>query len=147
MFVPVALSAVPDLGNENPGWAIAFVADQLTIAYTKTSIANNPCAQKALQYAQEAMKTGNTTDWYEFYSILTSGKVKVGISNPNTDPAGFRAWINLEIAGYCFAHNTYCFYNRMLKNQGNVTECNAAEFVSALDAGKSSSYIFTGLLQ
>lgn len=135
VFMPVALSAVNDLGSNNPGWAIAFVADQITIAYTNTSISSNPCAQKALNYAEDAIKTGNSTYWYKFYCILTSGKVKVGISNPNTDPAGFRAWINLEIAGYLFANNTYYFYDRMLSNHGNVTASNAAELVPDLESG------------
>ncbi|AEE94140.1 extracellular solute-binding protein family 1 [Acidianus hospitalis W1] len=135
VFMPVALSAVNDLGNENPGWAIAFVSDQITIAYTNASISSNSCAQRALYYAKEAISTGNSSDWYEFYYILTSGKVKVGISNPNTDPAGFRAWINLEIAGYLFANNTYYFYDRMLNNHGNVTASNAAELVPELESG------------
>lgn len=135
VFMPVALSAVNDLGNENPGWAIAFVSDQITIAYTNASISSNSYAQTALYYAKEAISTGNSSDWYEFYYVLTSGKVKVGISNPNTDPAGFRAWINLEIAGYLLANNTYYFYDRMLNNHGNVTASNAAELVPELESG------------
>lgn len=53
VFLPVALSAASPsyLGNYSSGWAIAFVADQLTIAYTNTSI-NNPYAQQALNYAR-----------------------------------------------------------------------------------------------
>lgn len=136
MFIPVALSAASPsyLGNYSSGWAIAFVADQLTIAYTNSSI-NNQYAREALTYAQEA-ENGNSTAWYDFFQVLSSGKVKVGISNPNTDPAGFRAWITLELAGYEYANNTFLFYNDMLKNQGNVTASNAAELVSPLEAGQ-----------
>lgn len=136
VFLPVALSAASPsyLGNYSSGWAIAFVADQLTIAYTNTSI-NNPYAQQALNYAKEA-EAGNTSAWYDFFQVLSSGKVKVGISDPNTDPAGFRAWITLELAGYEYANNTFLFYNEMLSNKGNVTASNAAELVSPLEAGQ-----------
>ncbi|NON62738.1 extracellular solute-binding protein [Acidianus sp. RZ1] len=128
VFMPVALSAISDLGNNNPGWAIAFIADQLTIAYTNKSVSDN-------QYAMTAVKDAKAGNWTGFYDILTSGKVKVGISDPNTDPAGFRAWINLEIAGYLFKNNTYYYYNTMLNNKGNVTATSAAELVSPLEAG------------
>jgi molybdate/tungstate transport system substrate-binding protein len=136
VFMPVALSAASPsyLGNYSSGWAIAFVADQLTIAYTNASV-NNPYAEQALKFAQEG-EAGNNTAWYYFFSELSSGKVKVGISNPNTDPAGFRAWITLELAGYEYANNTYLFYDDMLKNGGNVTASNAAQLVSPLEAGQ-----------
>ncbi|QKQ99418.1 solute-binding protein [Metallosphaera tengchongensis] len=136
VFLPVALSAASSqyLGNYSSGWAIAFVADQLTIAYTNSSI-NNQYAKEALAYAKQA-EAGNTSAWYDFFNVLSSGKVKVGISDPNTDPAGFRAWITLELAGYEYANNTFLFYNDMLKNSGNVTAANAAELVSPLEAGQ-----------
>ncbi len=127
VFMPVALGAVTDLGKDNPGWAIAFVADHMAIAYTNASINNN--------YAKEALNYAKAGNWSAFFQVLSSGKVSVGISNPNVDPAGFRAWIILEIAGYLYHHNESYYFNRMLYNKGNVTEPNAADFVSALDTG------------
>ncbi len=128
VFMPVALSAgTTDLGSYNSGWAIAFVADQLAIAYTNASINN--------QYAKEALQDAQSGNWSGFFEILTSGHVKVGISDPNTDPAGCRAWIVLEIAGYLYQHNTSYYSGRMLLNQGNVTAPNAAELVPDLTAG------------
>jgi len=127
VFIPVALGAVIDLGKDNPGWAIAFVADHMAIAYTNSSINNN--------YAKEALNYASSDNWSAFFQVLTSGKVSVGISNPNVDPAGFRAWIILEIAGYLYQHNESYYFDRMLYNKGNITEPNAADFVSALDTG------------
>ncbi|MBW9140450.1 MAG: substrate-binding domain-containing protein [Candidatus Aramenus sp.] len=128
VFMPVALSAgTTDLGQYNSGWAIAFVADQLSIAYTSASINN--------QYAKMALEDAQSGNWSGFFTILTSGKVKVGISDPNTDPAGCRAWIVLEIAGYLYQHNTSYYFDRMLNNQGNVTASSAAELVPDLTAG------------
>ncbi len=127
VFVPVALGAVTDLGKYNPGWAIAFVADHMAIAYTTASINNN--------YAKDALNSAKSGNWSAFFQVLSSGKVSVGISNPNVDPAGFRAWIVLEMAGYLYHHNESYYFNRMLYNRGNVTEPNAADFVSALDTG------------
>ncbi len=136
IFMPVALEAISPtyLGNYSPGWAIAFVSDQMSIVYTNTSI-NNVYARHALGNATMAMITNNTEYWYNFFYILSSGKIKVGISNPNTDPAGFRAWLVLKLAGYLYANNTDFFYKRMIKNKGNVTGQHAAELVAPLISG------------
>ena len=84
-----------------------------------------------------ANSTNSTTLYSEAYSNLTSGLVKVGISDPNSDPAGFRAWINLEIAGFEYHNgNRSYFENRMIKRGGSVSAANAADLVSPLDAVK-----------
>ncbi|MGC8949281.1 MAG: extracellular solute-binding protein [Thermoprotei archaeon] len=136
IFMPVALEAIFPiyLGNYSPGWAIAFVSDQMSVVYTNTSI-NNVYAMYALNNATMAMITNNTEYWYNFFYTLSSGKVKVGISNPNVDPAGFRAWLVLKLAGYLYANSTNFFYKRMIENKGNVTGQHAAELVAPLVSG------------
>lgn len=136
IFMPVALEATFPvyLGNYSPGWAIAFASDQMSIVYTNASI-NNVYAEYALSNATIAMSTNSTRNWYNFFYILSSGKVKVGISNPNIDPAGFRAWLVLKLASYLYANDINFFYKRMLENRGNVTGQHAAELVAPLISG------------
>lgn len=135
VFMPVALSATTPsyLHGYAPGWAIAFAADQMVLAYTNSSV-DNPTARSVL--GNYTLAEQNPTQWYQVFYTLTSGGLKVGISNPNSDPAGFRAWIVLEAAGYLYAHNTTFFYQRMLETHSNYTASNAAELVAPLTAGQ-----------
>jgi len=139
VFLSVARPAVegPALGSEFPGWAVAFAADQMGIAYSSAT-ASSTSGKPVIAAYNTAVSTNTTAAWYDFFNNLTSGSVKVGISNPNADPAGFRAWIVLELAGIAYdggVANEQYFVNRMLTNQGNITGSSAAALVPALLTG------------
>jgi len=140
VFLSVARPAVegPALGSEFPGWAVAFAADQMGIAYSSAT-ASSAGGKAVIASYNTAVSTNTTAAWYDFFNNLTSGSVKVGISNPNADPAGFRAWIVLELAGIAYdggVANEQYFVNRMLTNQGNITGASAAALVPALLTGQ-----------
>jgi molybdate/tungstate transport system substrate-binding protein len=140
VFLSVSRTAVEStaLGAQFPGWAVAFAGDQMGIAYTSAST-TTPAAKTALAAYNTAVSTNTTTAWYEFFSNITSGAVKVGISNPNADPAGYRGWLVLELAGIAYdggTANQQYFTTRMLTNQGNVTGASAAALIPALDTGQ-----------
>ncbi|MDA4121143.1 MAG: substrate-binding domain-containing protein [Thaumarchaeota archaeon] len=136
-FVSVSKSALETsyLGNRSSGWGVAFAADQMSIGYSNST--GQPSAlQTLLSEYQEASVSNSTSPWKTFFSDLTSGSVKVGISNPNTDPAGYRAWIVLEAAGQVYAGDQTYFVNRMLQSGANVTGASAAALVAPLQAGQ-----------
>lgn len=140
VFLSVARSSVEGraLGSEFPGWAVAFAADQIGLAYTSASTTTSSARAVVLAY-NTALSTNSTADWYDFFNNLTSGQVKVGISNPNDDPAGFRSWLVLELAGIAYdggSSNQQYFVSRMLTNQGNTTGESAAALVPALKTGQ-----------
>ncbi len=127
-----------DLMAEYPGWAIAFAGDQFDIAYSSATT-HNSAASAVLAAYQTASTTNSTTAWYDFFNNLTSGAVKVGIANPVEDPAGYRAWLTLELAGIAYAggiSNEQYFVNRMISNAGNVSGASAAALVPALQSGQ-----------
>jgi len=140
VFLSVSRTAVqgPALGSEFPGWAVAFAADQMGIAYS-SSTASSAGGKTVIAAYNTAVATNTTAAWYAFFNNLASGSVKVGISNPNTDPAGFRAWMVLELAGIAYdagVANEQYFLNRMLTNHGNITGASAASLVPALLTGQ-----------
>ncbi len=137
VFVSVSKSAVSPayLKNTSSGWAIAFAGDQMTIAYSNTT-AKNSAVEKVISSFQTAETTNTTHAWFDFYSNLTSGAVKVGISNPNADPAGFRGWLVLEAAGFAYAGNESYFTGRMLEKNANTTGASAADLIAPLQAGQ-----------
>ena len=68
---------------------------------------------------------------------MTSGGVKLGISNPVSDPAGLRGWVVLEAAGYLYSGgNQQAYVSPLLQNNANVTGTNAAALVAPLQAGQ-----------
>ena len=108
------------------------------IAYTPAT-SQSATGQTVLAAYNTAVSTNTTVAWYNFFNNLTSGAVKVGISNPNADPAGYRGWMMLELAGIAYdggVANEQYFVNRMLTNQGNVTGASAAALVPALKTGQ-----------
>ncbi len=121
-----------------PGWAIAFAGDQFDIAYS--SATNSTAAGQAVLAAYATASATNTTGaWYNFFNNLTSGAVKIGISNPVADPAGYRGWLALELAGIAYAGgmaNEQYFVDRTLSNHANVTGASAAALVPALESGQ-----------
>lgn len=137
-FVSVSKSAVSAtyLNTTASGWAIAFAGDQMSIAYSN-STKQSPAAEKVINSFQTADSKNTTSAWRDFYSNLTSGAVKLGISDPNADPAGFRGWLVLEAAGYVYAQgNQSYFASRLVENKGNVTGASAADLIAPLQAGE-----------
>jgi len=136
-FVSVALEAYtqPYLKSRYSGWAISFVTDEMSIAYSNATLLN-PIAKQIIDLFEKARNTNSTYDYFLAFSNLTSGIIKVGIANPNDDPAGFRGWLVLKMAGYLYANSTDFFVNRIVKNNGNVTGSHAAELVSPLVYGQ-----------
>src|SRR5579875_3076332 len=134
VFISVSKSAVSKdyLANMYPGWAIAFASDEMTIAYSNSS----PAVSNLLRLYQNAMQSNSNTSWAQFFSYLTSGSLKVGISDPNSDPAGLRAWFMLEAAGIAYAGNETLYADRMIDSKANVTASSAAELVAPLQAGQ-----------
>jgi molybdate/tungstate transport system substrate-binding protein len=137
-FISVSKSAVSKsvLNATFPGWAVAFAEDQMTIAYSNATTMQNGPAALVLSSYESALSSNTNESWNNFFGNLTSGSVKVGISNPNTDPAGFRGWLVLQAAGAYFQNNdsTY-FVNRMVSNHGNITGASAADLETPLVAG------------
>ena len=138
VFLSVSKSAMESqyLGNESAGWAIAFAHDQMALAYSNASLQSSSAGTSILAEYNSAVMANTTQGWYNFFYNVTSGNVKVGIANPNADPAGYRAWIVLEAAGQTYANNSSFFANRLLANQGNTTAASAADLVSPLETGQ-----------
>jgi molybdate/tungstate transport system substrate-binding protein len=137
VFVSVALTATSSqyLKNLTSNWAVGFASDQMVLAYsnaTQTSAATN-----IIDLANTAAKSNATSDWNAVFTALTSGGVKVGISNPVSDPAGLRGWLVLEAAGYLYSGgNQQAYVSPLLQNGANVTGTNAAALVAPLQAGQ-----------
>lgn len=139
VFMPVSIAAVQPsyLHNYAPGWAIAIAADQMVLAYTNVSASSQAARDVLANYTlAQRNPQDNATYWYWVFWTLSSGLLRVGISNPNADPAGYRGWIVLEAAGYLYAHNTTFFVKRMLETSSNYTAQHAAELVAPLTAGQ-----------
>jgi molybdate/tungstate transport system substrate-binding protein len=144
VFVSASLSATSSqyLGNLTANWAIGLATDQLVLAYsnstTQTAATNN-----IIGLANTAIKSNATSDWNNFYAALVGGTVKVGISAPAQDPAGLRAWIVLEAAGYLYSGgNQQAYASALLSDQANVTAASAADLVAPLQAG-DIQFLFT----
>jgi molybdate/tungstate transport system substrate-binding protein len=137
VFISVSRSAVEPshLGNESSGWAIAFASDQMALAYSNVTL-QNPAANATVAAYNSAIASNTTKAWNNFFSVVSSGSVKVGFGNPNADPAGYRGWIVLEAAGQAYANNSSFFGNRMISNDGNVTAASAADLVGPLQTGQ-----------
>ena len=136
VFIAVSRSAMQPtyLGNQSSGWAIAFASDQMVLAYSNSTSQNSAAASVLNEY-NVATSSNSTQAWANFYNGLTSGGVKVGIGDPNADPAGFRAWIVLEAASNVYSSGNF-FVNRMITNKGNVTGASAADLIAPLETGQ-----------
>jgi molybdate/tungstate transport system substrate-binding protein len=138
VFIPVALSAAApsNLKNFSSNWAIGFASDQMVIAYSNAST-STPAAQTVISEYQQAVKSGASSDWNTMFASLTSGGVKVGISDPNADPAGLRGWLVLEAAGSLYGNgNQSAYIAPLLQARANVTGSAAANMVAPLQAGQ-----------
>src|SRR4029077_14559296 len=122
VFIPVALSAAApsNLGSLSSNWAIGFASDQMVIAYSNES-QYIPMFRAVITGFQQAAKSNATSDWQAAFSSLSSGNVKVGISDPNADPAGLRGWLVLEAAGSLYAGGNQSAYTApLLQEKANV---------------------------
>ena len=115
------------------GWAIAFASDQLVLAYSNSS--DTKLVNSIVGQFSNALRDNSSALYMQAYENLTSGKVKVGISNPSTDPAGLRGWISLEIAGKLYANNETRFTSAIKASNGATNDTSAAELVSPLSTG------------
>jgi molybdate/tungstate transport system substrate-binding protein len=134
VFVSVALSAAgPEyLKNESSGWAVGFASDQIVLAYSNTS-----ASAAVISEGTAAAQSNSTSGWNTFFTSLTSGSVKVGISDPVSDPAGLRGWLALEAAGFLYSGgNTSAYTLRLAKTMANVTGTSAAALVAPLQSGQ-----------
>ena len=137
VFVSVALAATSAqyLKNLSSNWAIGFASDQMVLAYPNAT--QGSAASSVIALANAAVKSNSTFDWNAFYAALTSGSVKIGISNPVSDPAGLRGWLVLEAAGALYSGgNKQAYVSPLLQNNANVTGTDAAALVAPLQAGQ-----------
>jgi len=70
------------MGSYSPGWAVGIAADEMVIAYTDSSIANNPVAQNIVKLFEEGIAENSSALLAYAFGNLASGQVRVGISNP-----------------------------------------------------------------
>jgi molybdate/tungstate transport system substrate-binding protein len=143
VFVPVALSAAApsNLGSLSSNWAIGFASDQIVIAYSNATL-SVPAAMSVIGAHQQAAKSNATSDWNAAFAALSSGTVKIGISDPNADPAGLRGWLALEAAGSLYAGEQSAYTAPLLQAKANVTGSAAANMVAPLQAGQFQ-FLFT----
>lgn len=138
IFFSVSIEAFKKsfIGNYSSGWALAFASDQMVLAYSNHTLVNRT-ATRIISDFNLGTPENNTTLMSNAFSALSSGLVRVGISDPLSDPAGVRAWLTLEMAGYLYHNgNKSYFTETMMKNKGNYTESNAAELISPLSFGQ-----------
>ena len=86
---------------EYADWYAAFARNQMIIAYTNKS-----------KYGNEI----NTNNWYE---ILRRSDVRFGFSNPNDDPAGYRAQMVTQLAESYY--NDSRIYEDLIQNNTGIT--------------------------
>jgi len=130
------------LGTLTSNWAIGFATDQMVVAYSNSST-QTAATNNIISLANTALKSNATSDWNNFFVALVAGNVKMGISSPAQDPAGARAWIVLEAAGYLYSGgNQQDYASTLLTDNGNVTASSAANLVAPLQAG-NIQFLFT----
>jgi len=138
VFISSSISATAPshLGNLSAEWAVGFATDQVVVAYSNATLSNS-AASNMISLGQTADKSNATSDWNSFYTALSSGSVKVGISNPVADPGGLRGWLVLEAAGYLYAGgNQSAYVQPLLTTQSNVTGTSSAALVAPLQSGQ-----------
>jgi molybdate/tungstate transport system substrate-binding protein len=137
VFISVALSAAGPryLKNISSNWAIGFASDQMVIAYSNATSSSS--GEAIIAQGNAAAESNATSDWNTFFASLTSGNVKVGISDPVADPAGLRAWLSLEAGGLLYSNgNQNAYVTSLLQAKANVTGTHAAALVGPLESGQ-----------
>ena len=138
VFISAALAATSPshLGNLSSNWAIGIASDQMVLAYSNATLTSS-AASAIISQGKTAATSNATSDWNSFFTALTSGSVKVGISSPLADPAGLRAWLVLEAAGYLYSGgNQQAYASTLLAAGANTTASSAANLVAPLEAGQ-----------
>jgi molybdate/tungstate transport system substrate-binding protein len=137
LFVPVAfIQAVELEQSRNPGWAIAFISDQISLVYTNSTESNPYWGQLYSNYTM-AMKTNEKTYWNNFFTLLSEHFI-LGISDPSSDPEGLYGDLILQMAGklYSPTHNPDYYCNLAYNVSKEVrTAPSTADFVADLKAG------------
>ncbi len=136
VFISVALNSYEKqyLGSRYSGWAVAFAADSLVIAYNNATLTST--SKTVISLFESAGASNSASGYAEAFANLTSGNFKVGISNPNEDPAGLRAMISLEIAGYLYHSGNISYYIKRMQSDGAILSASsAAALVSPLEQG------------
>ncbi len=140
VFISVALSSYDKqyLGEQRySGWAVAFAADSLVIAYNNATLTSP--ARAIVSEFNSASASGLSVEYADAFANLTSGIVKVGISDPSEDPAGLRAMISLEIAGSLYHGGNISYYTGKILSDGGISSASsAAELVAPLEQGSIS---------
>lgn len=132
VFVPVAyIQAVELEGNRDPGWAIAFISDQMAIIYSNYTT-QSPYWNELYSNYTMAMKTNETTYWHNFFYLLAT-KFSLGISNPSSDPEGLYAYLILEMAGKLYANGNTSYFVDLAHNVKSAPS--TANFVPSLKTG------------
>jgi molybdate/tungstate transport system substrate-binding protein len=143
VFISVALSATGPryLKNLSSNWAVGFASDQMVIAYSNAT--SSSIGEAIIAQGNAAAESNATSDWNAFFTSLTSGNVKVGISDPVVDPAGLRAWLSLEAGGLLYSNgNQGAYVTPLLQAKANVTGTHAASLVAPLEAGQIQFLFF-----
>lgn len=137
VFISVSLGSYAQsyLKSRFSGWALAIASDQLVIAYSNSTLLS-PAAKSFISQFQYSLPGNSSAVELSAFTNLTNGKVKIGIANPQDDPAGLRGWLALEIAGYLYAGgNTSYFTDRAVQNNANVSAPSASALVAPLETG------------
>ncbi len=80
-------------------WTILFARNEIVIVYTNKS-----------RYSNEI----NSSNWYK---ILEKPDVRIGFSNPNDDPCGYRAQMVMELASLYYGKP---IYHRLVEENSNM---------------------------
>jgi molybdate/tungstate transport system substrate-binding protein len=136
VFIPVAyIQAVELEGSRNPGWAIAFLSDQMSIVYSNYTTKVQYWNQLYSNYTM-AIKTNESKYWHNFFYLLAT-KFSLGIANPNTDPEGLYAYLIFEMVGYLYANHNASYFVDLLKENPHIeVEPTTADYVPSLKAGE-----------
>jgi molybdate/tungstate transport system substrate-binding protein len=107
----------------------------MVIAYSNATLSSSSGPMVIADF-EGAAASNATSDWNKAFTALTSDGVKVGISDPNADPAGLRGWLVLEAAGSIYGNGEAAYTGAILQTQANVTGSAAANMVAPLQAGQ-----------
>ncbi len=80
-------------------WTILFARNEIVVVYTNKS-----------RYSNEI----NSSNWYR---ILEKPDVRIGFSNPNDDPCGYRAQMVMELASLYYGKP---IYHRLVEENSNM---------------------------
>ncbi len=122
-------------------WYIAVAGDQMVIGISPNygGMSQISALNRSL-YQAEMNSNALLENKYlrEILSIVLSGKVSVGTSNPNTDPEGYRALMMLQLAGIMINNNITYYTSTLnyLNSTGKLYEVTSGSALFAyLESG------------